>query len=186
MGRLQQGDILGPLQAFELTALGSDQVPRGTVRQYNHAVILSQDCDLEQDYHARQGGQTKTDKQLFGALLCGAYEEDEVKGGTHRPEAMHFSRNEWKSVRQNMSPRYQHLGYVPGPDCSLVVDFKDYFFLPVSYLYEEIKQTKINRRASMESPWRDHLLQRFGFYITRIALSINFQDLPAPSITNSP
>ena len=82
------------------------------------------------------------DKRLFGALLCGVYEEGEVKGGRYREGAVQLGSKEWKSVQQNMSPRYQYLGYVPGPDCMLVVDFKDYFFLPVSYLYEEIEQTK--------------------------------------------
>lgn len=178
---MQQGDILGPLQAFELTTL-TDGVPSGTLRQYNYAVVLSQDCDLEQDYNSRQETQENLDKHLFGVLLCGAYEADEVRGGQYRPGATQLGGKEWKAVHQNTSPRYQYLGYVPGPNCILVADFKDYFFVPVTYLYEQINQGQIVRMVSMDSPWRDHLLQRFGFYMIRIGLPKDFNALgPPPS-----
>ena len=162
-------------------ALDPDGTPSGTLRQYNYSVILSQDCDLEQDYNARQQeDQTRIDKQLFGTLLCGVYEEDELRSGEYREGAVKLGQKEWKFVQQNMSPRYQYLGYVRGPNCPLVIDFKDYFFVPVTYLYEKIDQEEVSRMTSMDSPWRDHLLQRFGFYMTRIGLPVDFNTLAQP------
>lgn len=161
--------------------LGDDGVPTGTVREYSYAIILSQDCDLEQDYDVRhRGDESNIDKKLFGTLLCGVHEEDEIRECGYRGRAARLGSSDWKPIRQNMSPRYQYLGYVPSPNCTLVVDFKDYFFLPLEYLYEKITQEKVTRWASMEAPWRDHLLQRFGFYMTRIGLPTNFHDLTPP------
>ena len=161
--------------------MDSDGNPEGTLRTYNYAVVLSQDCDLEQDYNARQeSDQENLDKHLFGILLCGVYEEDEVRAGIYRNGAARLGSKEWKFVQQNTSPRYQYLGYVPGPDCKLVVDFKDYFFVPVTYLYEQINRGATRRIASMDSPWKDHLLQRFGFYMIRVGLPMDFGAIEPP------
>ena len=138
---------------------------------------------MDQDYNARQqDDQTGIDKRLFGVLLCGVYEEDEVKTGGYRNGAARLGSREWKFVQQNMYPRYQYLGFVPGPDCVLVVDFKDYFFVPMTYLYEQINQEKTIRMASMDSPWRDNLLQRFGFYMIRVGLPTDFNAIVAPAV----
>ena len=151
------------------------------MRTYNYAVVLSQDCDLEQDYNARQqGDQEGMDKRLFGVLLCGVYEEDEVRSGRYRDGATQINSRDWNFVRQNRLPRYQYLGYVPGPNCKLVADFKDYFLVPVPYLYEQINQGKTIRMASMDSPWKDHLLQRFGFYMIRVGLPMDFGAIGPP------
>src|SRR6185295_5276550 len=45
---------------------------RGQVHPF--AVIISQDCDLEQDFSARQGTQVRQDKLLQNVLLCDVFE----------------------------------------------------------------------------------------------------------------
>ena len=184
-GSIRQSDIIGPVQVFEFkTAAPSASVPAIDLdlKEYQYAAILSQDCDLEQDCKTREANDPeKQDKLLSNIILCGVYKESVVMGGEHRAGAKKFSKSkEWKQVEQNKDPRYQYLGYVPGPNCILVADFKDYFFVPVKYLYEQINQGKILRMASMNSPWRDHLLQRFGFYMTRIGLPKDFNALGPP------
>jgi hypothetical protein len=179
---LRQADILADVRAFELQRFEGD-VPVGRVRRYEFAIVVSQDCDLEQDFSARfpgaQGVRTP-DKLLFSIMLCGVYPEAAIKAGRHRDGAVHLSREEWKLVGQNKQPRYQYLGFVPQAARTLVADFKDYFFVPCEYLYNAIDQQQTRRISSMREPWHDHVLQRFAFYIMRVGLPKDFHLLEAP------
>jgi hypothetical protein len=171
---IRQADLLSKVRSFQLTHFEAD-TPHGVTRTYSHAVVLTQDCDLEQDYAARFGaGEVSDDKKLFGILLCGAYDELAIKAGTHRPGAKKFGRAEWKPVTQNKEPRYQYLGYIPAADSVLVVDFKDYFMVPCDYLYGLLDGNGAERVCELDSPWRDHLLQRFAGYLMRIGLPTDF------------
>ena len=182
-GSLRQSDIIGPVKIFEFKSAASSSV-QVEERVYNYAAILSQDCDLEQDYVTReQADPEKQDKLLYAVLMCGVYPEAVVLQGKHRRGAEDFKsqKTRWKLLQQNRDSRYQYLGYVEPVNKTLVADFKDYFFVPTAYLYEQVGQHLTVRQASMDSPWRDHLLQRFGFYMTRIGLPQDFHTLgPAP------
>jgi hypothetical protein len=171
---IRQGDLLSNVRSFQLTHFDG-ATPHGVARTYTHAVVVTQDCDLEQDYGARFGDQqVSDDKKLFGVLLCGAYEEAAIKAGTHRAGAKKFGRQEWKPVTQNKEPRYQYLGFVRDTDAVLVADFKDYFMVPCDYLYGLLDEGTSARVAELGSPWRDHLLQRFAGYLMRIGLPTDF------------
>lgn len=186
--RLRQGDILGEVRAFELTAFVDGQ-PTGPLREYSHAIVVTQDCDLEQDYDTRFSRVKRSntgDKLLFSVILCGVYEEDAAKAGRHREGAATYSRVEWKQIVQNKQPRYQFLGYVPEVGKKLVADFKDFFFVPCSYLYDSIATGSTRRLSSMKEPWRDQVLQRFAFFLMRIGLPTDFHELEGPGEMKPP
>jgi len=177
--RLQQADLLSGVRAFQLDSFDGEQ-PVGRVHHYDHAVVMSQDCDLEQDFDARSsvGGAGNTaDKLLFSVILCGAYTATSLKAGRHREGAAAFGSKEWKPIVQNKQPRYQYLGHVPGISEPLVVDFKDYFFVPGEFIYGEMRHGRATRISNVREPWRDQILQRFGFYLIRVGLPREFGEL---------
>ncbi len=181
LGRaLRQGDLLSNVRAFALQGFDAKGVPSGVIRTYTTCVVVTQDCDLEQDYGARfpgDGEAVAEDKLLFGILLCGVYEEQQVRAGTHRGAAKHFSSKEWKPVIKNQDPRYQYLGHVEVANSCFVADFKDYFMVPSDFLYGQLDSDDVGRVAEMDSPWKEHLLQRFAWYLMRVGLPLNFDEL---------
>jgi hypothetical protein len=177
---LRQGDILAGVRTFTVRSMSEDDIPTGSVITYGHAVVVTQDCDLEQDFRARfaEGDQeVPADKLLYGILLCGVYHEDICKAGKHRDKATALGSKEWRTVQQNQSPRYQFLGHVPQLGGRYVADFKDFFMVPCDFLYEEIRSERAKRATEMVSPYREHLLQRFAWYLMRVGLPRDFHDL---------
>ncbi|HEV8201520.1 MAG TPA: hypothetical protein VGS03_16010 [Candidatus Polarisedimenticolia bacterium] len=173
---------MGNVRAFELSRFEED-VPVGTVVPYETAIVVSQDCDLEQDHVARfpaEGVVTNQDKLLFGIALCGTYDEALVKAGAHREGAAQLASKEWKPVVKNMMPRFQYLGFIPQIGKTLVADFKDLFFVPADYLYRSIADGDVQRLASLREPYREHVLQRFVNYVGRVGLPKDFEFLVPP------
>jgi hypothetical protein len=172
---LRQSDILHNISTFVVTEIKDDQ-PRGELLKRTYSIVLTQDCDLEQDYKARFDGNVKEDKMLFGVLLCGVYPEASVKAGTHREGAQSYGSKEWKPLERGGEPRYQHLGYVPQAGLTLVADFKDFFIVPGDYLYSSLKDiaNPTCRLAEINTPYREYIMQRFAWYIMRIGLPTQF------------
>lgn len=180
---LQQSDILANVRTFELSGFNGN-VPMGIVHDFGYAVVVTQACDLEQDFKARfppsSGSTVSQDKLLFSIMLCGAYRADAVKAGLHRQGAVKISSKIWSVIERNGEPRYQYLGHVPMLGESLIADFKDYFFVSCDYLYDQIRARPRHTRrvASMEAPYREQVLQRFTNYIGRVGLPHDFGRLP--------
>lgn len=179
---LRQADILQNVETFQLSEMDGE-TPKGRVLTYEYSLVLTQDCDLEQDYATRfppDGEEGSEDKLLFGIILCGAYTREKIKGGTHRNGAVRLGSREWKLVASNREPRYQYLGYVPQAGAELVADFKDFFVVSGEYVYQCLEDGKATRLAEMADPYRQHALQRFATYLMRVGLPVNFQQLPGP------
>src|SRR3989442_2935496 len=167
---LRQGDILAGVRAFYLDSV-AEGTARGELRTFSFSVIVTQDCDLEQDYAARypvEQPSATPDKLLFGILLCGVYHDALVRAGRHRPAAQQFARKEWGFLEANRDPRFQHLGPVCAVGRPLVADFKDSFMVQSNYLYDEIRLGTVRRVTAMDSPYKEHLLQRFASYMMRV------------------
>lgn len=181
---LRQSDLLAGVTAFALSKLDDPERPEGTLLSYRYSVVVTQDCDLEQDYKVRfpegEEPSVSTDKMLFGVLLCGAYDAEKVRAGSHREQAQKFNAKEWKAVERNQDPRYEFIGAVPGEGLSLVVDFKDYFMVPCRLLYAQLAAGSVKRVKEMDSPYREHVLQRFAWYLMRVGLPVDFHRLTTP------
>jgi hypothetical protein len=177
---IRQGDVLAGVRMFSLTNLSNPDSPEGVLTQYEYSVVLTQDCDLEQDFRARfaEGDESNSpDKLLYGVLLCSVHPEGKLKSGQHRAGAKQFGRNEWKPVVKNQDPRYQYLGTPTVGTEPWVVDFKSYFMVPCDFLYGELKQGAVKRAVEMKSPYKEHLLQRFAWYLMRVGLPVDFDQL---------
>ena len=178
-GPLRQGEILSDLKQIVPIAGSVFHELRVDIIEHPFAVVLSQDCDLEQDFYAREG--LKNQKQierpeinerrkLSSVLFCDATPTDELRNRINDARV-------WKTVLQNMNERYQFLREIkPGQDASekgvpsgLGLDFKRYFSIPTEEVYAQAEQLK-NRRGILQTPYAEHLNVRFHFYQMRIAL----------------
>ncbi len=178
-GAVRQCEILsGVIQhCFDLDKLKSDQfeVLRPT---HPFAVVLTQDCDLVQDYAARFGTPQKKGSQIPGVLLCEAIEAEILRGR----QGMHSKL--WDPIKKNKNERYQFLESAPpGGDCQgeqlpeLAIDFKRYFTVPTGELYWQIEAGQCTRRTWLSSPYREHLANRFAHFLARIALPRDYQSV---------
>jgi hypothetical protein len=173
---LRQGEILTDLDEFRLdvSALGSDAIT-GQPFRHPFAVLLTQDCDLEQDFTARQKG-VVSDKVLPSLLFCEAAKAEELfsrLGGR---------RKEWErmNIDKNKNERYHFLQKVDA-SCDtlqvglpeLGVDFKRYFAIPTDEVYRRIELGEAKRRCVMSSPYLEHLSSRFAYFLSRIALPLD-------------
>lgn len=173
-GPLRQGEIISGLvqSRLAINSVESDDSPLVELIIHPFAVIVSQDCDLEQDYKARKGlNDVKPDKILPSILFCAVTTAEEIcntGGVTGSKDRCLFSKNKLE--------RYQYLQKVDASEdaCGeglpeLGIDFKKYFTIPADEAYKRII-TKAKRRCFMKSPYLEHLSSRFCYFQMRIAL----------------
>jgi hypothetical protein len=176
-GPLRQGEILSDVKQVVPVAGSVFKETTVDIIEHRFAVIVSQDCDLEQDFNARAAINSEPGKaalherrQVSSVLFCDAIPADELRGRINDPRL-------WETARQNKNERYHFLGPISaaedalgnGVPSGLGLDFKRYFSLPVDEVYAQAEQLK-NRRTVLLTPYAEHLSVRFFFYQLRIAL----------------
>jgi hypothetical protein len=129
---------------------------------------LSQDCDLDLDFKARQG-QVGADKIIPNVLFCEATTAEQLKGRLDRSDL-------WRRVKDNKDERYQFLQRADNQDDALGegvpelgIDFKRYFTIATEEAYFQL-ESSLKRRCRLVSPYLEHLSARFAYYQFRIAL----------------
>jgi hypothetical protein len=175
-GSLRQGEILTGLKQLVPSPGSVLEEPAARIIDHRYAVILSQDCDLEQDFNARFAGAVDPSKakvndrrRLLSIMFCDAIPADELKDRISDPRV-------WANAVMNKNERYHYLHEVGSEDDALGhglpalgLDFKNYFTLPVDDAYAQAEKSK-NRRAVLRGYYAEHLSVRFFFYQLRIAL----------------
>lgn len=138
-----------------------------------YAIVLSQECDLKQDFDSLALGTSLTnyDKCLSSILICPAYTKDMFLTGDHLEEKKmrKWHTNEAKYLESNSSLERYHL-FCNGGDFELpdlVIDFKHFYTLPRELLYKIYIQ---NYKASLKPLFKEFLSQRFCNYLSRIGL----------------
>lgn len=171
--RFCQGDILRDISIVQWAARVGDSLSVQE-RVLPYSVILTQDCDLEQDYNNRLPGNSKNaDKYMHSVLLCPAYQAEAVRTGTHLDE-LNLSMEtinsaRWQPIKQNNNYRYHFLcGHQDFQVPDLVIDFKHYFTVPRYVLYTE--NFRASYLASVSELFRESLSIRFAQYLSRIGL----------------
>jgi hypothetical protein len=174
--RLRQGEILvGLIQVRQsVNSIGSD-APQINEITHPFVVVMTQDCDLEQDSRLR----TETGQgSLVNVLFCEAMATTELKS------KLPPGKDIWKRIVQNKDERYQCLEEVPaaqdtsqqGIPC-LGCDLKRYFTVPTDEVYKRVELGQIMRRTRLITPYAEHLLHRFCNFQARIPLPEN-HDVP--------
>ncbi|MBL6751087.1 MAG: hypothetical protein ISP90_11225 [Nevskia sp.] len=194
MDRLHQGDILRDIEILEgvteeVDPDGGEHL-RERKRTLPYVVVLTQDCDLEQDFNSRANdARLDEDKFLLSILVCPAYPAAQLRAGVHLGEGHVMSRinsDRWKPLKDNQNPRYHFLAdeqslQVP----EVVLDFKQYFTIPRDQAYG-LSQAS-HYVATANALFREDLCRRFADYLTRIALpEIVAGGSPPPNAEGAP
>lgn len=184
--RLCQGDILRDVTLLEPTTDENGELDVAE-RTLPYVVVLTQDCDLEQDDSARKEKPKRNDdKFLQSVLLCPAYQSLKVRAGTHLEELkmtmQSFHSANWSLLKQNNMHRYHFLPEEPEFQLTeLVLDFKQYFTSPREFFCARYKKNYVTTLGPL---FRELLSQRFANYLSRIGLP----EFPAtqPATTTAP
>lgn len=176
IGRVSQGDVFRDIECIESVA-----EKRGVLEVskivFPLVVVLTQDCDLEQDarYRNRKAKPPSNhDKKLFSVLVAPLYNAEHVFLGQHLADlkltmaAINRKATDGRTLMQNERPRYHYLDFPADiPIVASIADFKHYFSVNVAYL-EKIRLRNLVCRLS--ELYREDLSQRFAFYLARIGL----------------
>jgi len=173
--RILQGDIFRDVDYVERVSeeAGIIEVSRIV---FPLAIVLTQDCDLAQDYifrHTEPPPSTQ-DKWLISVLMAPIYNAEHVYRGEHlndlgiKAELISKNKSPGMFLRNNERPRYHYLEFPAEiPIVASVIDFKHYFSVHVEYL----RQIKPTRFVCTLSPlYREDVCQRFATYLSRIGL----------------
>lgn len=184
-GPLRQAEILCDIVQYRVntetlslgTGLEFEQI------QHEFVIVLSQDCDLAQDYAirdaARHSGQTLSEvdsKLLPNVLVCELVKEADFFASL--PPGSDIK----KRVVQNKDERYHYLRAV-APECdtetigmaAMGADFRRHFTIPADELYGQL-DGEVKRRCRLVSPFLEHLTSRFAVYISRVALPLDHHE----------
>lgn len=140
-------------------------------------MIVTQDCDLEQDWkaqveHQSRGLEDPGDKGLRHIMLVPAYVADAFREGQHiegrtmRP----WNTKEIERVQKQEHKRYDYLSRESGLlEQNLVVDFKHYFTVERDCFYRNSKETgAFEYLCTLGILYREALTRRFCEYLSRI------------------
>ena len=174
--RIRQGDVYRDVKFVE-SVIEEEGVIRVARIIFPFVVVLTQDCDLEQDYKARYGRKDRPpnqDKFLISVLVAPLYNLEHVVTGEHlskleiQMSPVPRTGQTGSRLLQNKRPRYHYLSFpseVPLADS--IVDFKHYFSVTVEYL-KRVKQK--DYVCNIAPIYREDLGQRFASFLSRIGI----------------
>lgn len=184
--RLWQGEILSDLPQVKIglrslivassnIATEPSSVAPIQVEYDEHplVIVLSQDCDVEQDYKRRNAARTPF---LSNILLADIFEAEYLHEKLHAEESTNSS--EWRKIKENHTPRFQFLNSVSAETDALgsglpalAVDFRLCFSIRTDELYERLRLALTKKRCRLQTPYVEHLAQRFHSYQSRVPLA---------------
>lgn len=167
--RIHQGDII---KGYVNPIINSEGVLSRMT--YPYLVVVSQECDLEQDFNNRNNPDKKNhDKYIHSILLCPAFIAESLKIGKQFEEIGiqmdTYGGELWSFIKSNQNKRYHLLqnNIEQGVPADIVVDFKHYLTIPSQELYKKWSEYY---STSIETPYREQISQRFTYYLSRIPI----------------
>lgn len=177
---LRQAEVLLDLTEYRAVALDAEGALEYVVVQHDVVVVMSQDCDLEQDCDVRFPADREPApaeevelgvNTLVQVLLCDAYPEAEIQA-----KFDNFGSRDWRRVRQNQNERYHHFEAAAigtaGENMieALYLDFRKHFTVPTGFLYDRIAAGDVKRRAIVPAIYSHDLMHRFYGFQSRVAI----------------
>jgi hypothetical protein len=174
--RITQGDIISNVEFIEYAEEKEGQFEISKLI-FPLVFVLSQDCDLEQDYNNRHdSSKTNQDKHLISVIVAPLYNFEHLKNGEHlidlglsmAPFSPNPSKTDNRFLKNNQNPRYHYLAFEPSlPIVDSVIDFKHYFTVNINYI-TILKRT--NFVGAVKELYREDISQRFASFLSRIGL----------------
>jgi len=171
--RVCQGDVIRSVDYLESITESDGTVEISRVI-YPLIVVLTQDCDLEQDFTYRLDPQRTQGNCLVSVLVAPLYNAEHVFAGEHlldldiKCSPINRKATEGDYLRKNERPRYYYLDFPPETGLvPCVVDFKHYFSVNVEHL-RLLKQSYFVCKVA--ELFREALSFRFASYLARVGL----------------
>ena len=175
--RLCQGDIIRNVELIEYANLDAEGILEISKILYPVIIVLSQDCDLEQDFNNRaKDTSSNEDKHIVSIIVAPLYNVEHVYAGEHlsnldlrmqRISSKH-SKSDNKFLRHNQNPRYHFLEFPDSiPVVNSVIDFKHFFTVNNEYLMERKAVDFVGKLSIL---YREQVTLRFANYLSRIGL----------------
>ncbi len=173
--RISQGDIFRNVDLIQSVSESEGNIEIHKI-SFPLIIVLTQDCDLEQDNRFRsEPGIPNQDKYLLSVLVAPLYNAEHVYTGEHLSElSMTMRTFDRKSnsvmnpLQNNSNPRYHYLNFPT--DVAIVpsiIDFKHYFSVDVEELRRLFSEKYI---CSVSELHREDVSQRFTSFLARIGL----------------
>lgn len=137
---------------------------------YPYAIVVTQDCDLNGDWEARQEEPQSEGGLLTHVSLCELFEENDIK------QPRELTGKLWGFVKSNQHERYHHLVEANvGEDTEdglpdLYADFKRIFSLPRDYMYDLVTVSISTRVALLPYPHMRDFSHRLHSFLSRIPI----------------
>lgn len=172
--RVCQGDILRDFPIIEWEFTDSSYKKYNIIKNtLPYIVVMTQDCDLEQDYKNRNEEVCeKHDKHMQSILVCPAYPAEKFRIGEHLEHTGRvmekWNSERFKKIKDQKNERFHFLGanskmQVP----ELVIDFKHYYTMPRNAIYMMVGEHYL---VTIRELFRESLSQRFSYFLSRIGL----------------
>ena len=170
------GDILTDVEyvIFQKEAENDKKINEILVT-YPYSIVLTQDCDLEQDYGCRntlKKERNSEDKLITSILLCPVFNAADFKSGQHLSDigliSSPWGGELWSSIKSNNHKRFYFLNQdsiSKLPD--LIIDFKNFFTISSDSLYDVYEEKHC---TSVKNLFREDISHRFAHYNSRIGL----------------
>lgn len=179
---LRQGEILTDLVQYnpDVGKLTQDtQEISFTSISHPYAIVITQDCDLDWDYKARNNANIHPSKLLNSIILC---EVSLAKDVREIEEKSIMNRGEWDLVKSQRHERFYFFEKIP-TECELqqigipelTADFKKVFGMDAATLYRQIDLGVVKRRAFLTSPYLEHFSRRYHSFQGRVALPYQYE-----------
>jgi hypothetical protein len=141
-----------------------------------YAIVVTQDCDLDWDYRAREEDSGQSTKLLNSVILCEITTATEVRGFED------INANEWNLVKTQRHERFYFFEKIP-VECELgeiglpelTADFKKIFGIDSADLYRQIDSDRAKRRSLLTSPYLEHFSRRYYSFHGRVALPAQYE-----------
>lgn len=172
--RVSQGDIYRDIEFIEYVVEKEGIIEVSKII-FPLVIVLTQDCDLEQDYKIRYPKtppQTQ-DKLILSVLVAPIYNAEHVYLGEHLEQIeinmrqIDRKHTEGNYLINNKLPRYHYLDFSPQLQIApSVIDFKHYFSVNANYL----RKKRSDFVCQVSPLFREDISQRFASYLARIGL----------------
>jgi hypothetical protein len=179
--RICQGDILRNVEHLESVNHVGEYVEI-TKFVFPRVIVLTQDCDLEQD-HKKRVLQAPKRPTLVSVLVAPLYVAEHVFAGDHLVmlempmPAIPKKGSRFEALVQNETPRYHYLNFEKTSRLPpLIIDFKHY----VSVSVDNLRTLKPdNFECKVTELYRESISLRFANYLSRIGLPEVVEPQPA-------
>ncbi|MDI9332174.1 MAG: hypothetical protein QM527_12885 [Alphaproteobacteria bacterium] len=175
VGRIAQGDIIRDIEHIEYAVIKGGTVELSKIN-FPLGIVLTQDCDLEQDHSFRSAEEQKStqDKYLLSVLVAPLYNVEQVYRGEHLQDlgltmaSINKNKTAGQNLRNNETPRFHYLEFPDEvPVAPAVIDFKHYFSCNVEYLKNH---KSLNFVCQLSDLYREDVSHRFSSFLSRIGL----------------